>query len=265
MLSQFHPAGWILALLATASCAAPASDDDRDGGGRDAPDGPGPYAVTGAAFDTVGRPLPGADVEIHSTVYVASVKTTTGPDGRYHAEIPDGSWRVLGSVLVPYDGKQYCVTLEPETREAFWAADGAVRDLYMRIQGPGPEPDSDPYGGKLEVVLRLGDLPDGIQLGLGVVLEPDGPLLDGTTGALLERTQVVVTGEPGWDRVVFDDLPLGRYRMYAGITDDGSTWYELDARVASSASSHYGTDVVAFDGGFLTCRSPYYVTVEVMP
>jgi hypothetical protein len=225
----------------------------------------GANRVTGFVRNSQGAPVQGARIEIHNAVYVASVSTTTDAAGRYAVHVPDGSWRALGSININYHGTTYCLGLRPDTREGFWAADGAVRNFTFVVSGPPVTADGHPYGGKLDVGLRMGGLVSGNQYTINLVLEPDGPLMDGSTGARLTIPFSFVSTGSSIVRFIAPDLPLGRYLASATLTGPDGRSQVLRARTVSDASQHYGTNVVAFDGGFLICGDEYYTNLELVP
>ncbi len=220
-----------------------------------------PYTATGRVVDAAGRPLTGAEVEVHNSVYMTSVKTRVGANGQYTVKVPDGSWRVLGTYNAQFDGKTYCLQLKPDDTEGFWAADGAVRNLSLAIQGANAHPDGSPYGGKLDVELR-GFTP-GTYQGT-VTLVPQGPLMDGSTGRTIALQGSVDIGGGGMAGFTVQDISLGKYAVTAELTDAAGAVTAVRVRVDND-SPHRGTNIVTFDGGFLTCGEELRSNLDLTP
>lgn len=251
----------LLAVLLLSGCTV-ASPGGTPPSGDPANDAPATaYTVQGLVRDTRGQPLAGAEIEVASTQYGTSYKTRTGEDGRYAVHVEEGAWRVLGSATVPYHGNKYCLALAPDVADAFWGADGAVRDMRLAIQGPGLNPDSSPRGGRIDFDLRLTGLDASATYAFALELEPVDALMDGSKGETIVRS-ATFPGSEGTSDLVLQDIPLGAYRVRVSLSGpEGSG--ALQARVTNPESRAYGTDVVLFDGGFLTCGEELRSNVDV--
>jgi hypothetical protein len=163
--------------------------------------------VKGRAVDGAGAPLAGVKVVVeHTVLHARYVHAVTDADGRYRAEVPDGSWNVTAQLQRAYDGRSYKLDLHPATAEPFAGKESVVRDFTLRVAGP--RPGGGVYGATLTLYRDFFD--PGLPLErVELTMTPDGPLLDGSAGNPL-------TVEPdASDRVV--DVPLGRYRFAARL------------------------------------------------
>lgn len=181
-----------------------------------------PGVVKGVVRNSQGQPLAGARLEVvdASNRYGSSIATSTDASGAYRVNVPVGSWVVYGSYPLNYNGTQLCLPLEDDNAEGFWHADGAVRNFTLKISGERRFSDGSlgHWGGTLVVNTRFGSDPwgnDPLQATLRFVLEPDGPLMDGSTGDRVVRTGTVNLR----DNFEIGDIPLGRYWVEAGLVE----------------------------------------------
>lgn len=185
---------------------------------------PRPGYVTGTVFDTQGRPLAGAGVQIYGTTFEqgqrTSFETVTGPDGTYAIRVPDGRYRASAWVDVTYQGAFFSRHLHPLSGNANSEVDssaGGNHDFQWRLTGltagtipPGTSP-TDFYGASID--FSYCGLPanpycsaeyDGFPTGpiapggstLRVTLTPIAPLIDGTQGRVLTYEFVVAPQDP---------------------------------------------------------------------
>ncbi|MFC4456429.1 carboxypeptidase-like regulatory domain-containing protein [Deinococcus sonorensis] len=217
--------------------------------------------MTGQALDALGSPVQGATVEVRSYAYGSTYKVRTDDTGHYAMKVPPGSWIVYGYHDVQYDGRTYCLSLKPDNFKGFSAEEGAIRNLALAIQGPNVRDDGSPYGGKLDITAR-GYAPG--QYTATFVLEPQGPLMDGSTGQPLTFKGLVNIGQYGTSSFLIRDIPLGKYSVR--VTIAGADGIDRPAVVQNDNDSPYRrTNVIAFDGGFLTCAEEFWSNIDVLP
>jgi len=221
-------------------------DKDKGGGGADSGTDPGggsggavqPGVLKGRVVDTRGQPLEGAVIYTgfaldHST----AGSTRTDAQGNYQLTklVQNVPYKVDAWVGVDYRGKKFCLRVSPETSSdynTFTLREGAVRNFRWRLQGRmedstfGPEEDGSWFGGTIRLFSAFddGDFKSPIELSL----TPSGPLIDGSTGAVitrlvdLQKSQFVL------------DIPAGAYKVSATrVKADGT---RMPIRVGSNSS-----------------------------
>jgi hypothetical protein len=219
---------------------------------------PRPGWITGQATDAQGNPLPGVRVIIRSgSVSMGTnsyFEVAVDETGRYAQKVYDTAWGVTAHVTTEYKGRTYNLWLHPVDgidTPSQPSKDGLVKDFVWRLSGPTPAAAQNPdapgsyYGGVIEVGddIEFGGLsgsgfgtphtyPAGSQIRL--TLTPDGPLLDGSEGAVVTRDLAPdnLAGE------VLRDIPLGDYTAQAAlVTADGRT---TPLRVAAPLPGTWG-------------------------
>jgi hypothetical protein len=216
---------WVAAVMA-------ACEEDKPGGGgpNGGNSGVEPGVVKGLVVDTQGKPLPNLKVVVENTVFHASyVYATTGQDGRYRAEVPNGGWKVSVQLERQFQGRTYKFDLHPDNANGFTGTEGAIRNFSWKLSGPRPEGNRF-YGGSATVYRALGD--DGPfyeMTEVELTFTPDGPLIDGSTGQ-------PVTGRPesGSDQV--RDIPVGRYVITARHAPPGQQARPMLLRVRNTGT-----------------------------
>ncbi len=186
--------------------------------------------ATGMVVDTRGNPIAGAKILLDSSVFYASyIHGSTGDDGSYRIRVQPGAWRAHATFRKDYNGRTYTLELRPDAIDSF-DQDGAVRNFTWQLEGRGPVNDYSYYGGFIQLSSDIGfegDLKD-----VELVLTPDGPLIDGSTGKQLRLR----FNDHYW-RAYYqvEDIPIGRYTVTATIESDGQTrplriqdWHERD-------------------------------------
>jgi hypothetical protein len=176
----------------------------------------------GRVTDSTGRPLPGAVVNADwqlSDDY--SLNGFADANGNYRIALdpPQSSWHMNASYTTTWNGVDYAFDLDPVDDSPFVGTDGGVRDFVWRLTGPTPEGDAS-YGGTVYAYMDFGGSipidPQYVQL----TLTPDGPLVDGSTGAV-----VTATGDQ------IDDVAVGRYVVTASYQEPGQPATDLLVRV----------------------------------
>jgi hypothetical protein len=187
---------------------------------------PGPGVVTGVARDARGRALADAVVDVKMVFNPNVVRVHTGADGRYTARgLPAGlSHQVKAWLPVDYRGKAYCVRLAMPNAtdyDAFVPSEGVVRDFRWQLTGRIPDAGNNYFGASLSLAMASVHydtlLEDGDDVEIRLV--PDGPLVDGSEGAVVTRT--VRFHRTGWESRLLD-IPHGVYtasatRVRAGV------------------------------------------------
>jgi hypothetical protein len=173
------------------------------------------YTMRGTVMNADGQPLPGAEVWADNTLsYNMNALGTADAQGRYSISLPRdalGTWRAGGKLHKQYNAQWYDVSLEVNDESAFSADTGAVRNFTLKISGE--RPGGGYYGG---VIWPDADYGNGdFDIGqVELTLTPDGPLLDGSAGAVLKRTM---------DGNSVANVPLGKYTVSARYTPAGGT------------------------------------------
>lgn len=223
-----------------------ASCEGKGGGGTDGgtnpPGGGGgsatvqPGVVKGRVVDTRGQPLEGA------VIYTALALdkrvpgwTRTDAQGNYQMSklALDAPYMIFAWVGVDYRGKKFCLRIAPETSadyNTYLIRDGAVRNFRWKLQGRiedsdyAPDDDGAWFGGTIRLFPEFedGDHNSIIEL----TMTPIAPLIDGTTGAVLNKSVDLQKN------TYVLDIPAGAYKITATrVKSDGT---RMPARVGRS-------------------------------
>jgi hypothetical protein len=220
---------WLLGVLATlggCSCNSNSQDPNKPGGS----DGSGSTSVEhgvvkGLVVDKQGKPMAGLKVVVENTVFYAQyLYGTTGQDGSYRVEVPNGGWKVSIQLDRDFQGHTYRYDLAPDVATEFTGTDGAVRNFTWRLKGARPDQPDRFYGATLNLYRAPGfevyyDFKD-----VEITATPVGPLIDGSTGQT-----VVARGESSADRI--RDIPVGQYTFTARYVPDGQPAKPMKIRV----------------------------------
>lgn len=189
--------------------------------------------VKGRVVDAQGHPVANAIIIASSTDIVN--KTSTGysdANGYYRFTVPtgiaEGSYSVSGTLTLNYHNRKFKIALYESNSQVFSAYDGAVRDFVFRLTGPRSQ-DSDAFSTPLGATLEVHPHPDRIVAQqVDIMLEPAGPLVDGSTGKKL-----VMPLEDG--STDLRDIPLGYYTISAR---DRSTGKALGVKIKDTPSGY---------------------------
>lgn len=220
---------WVAAVLG--ACSGSSSPQDKPGGGNpNGSSGVEAGVVKGLVVDTQGKPLPGLKVVVENTVFHASyVYGTTGQDGRYRVEVPNGGWKVSVQLERQFQGRSYRFDLHPDNPDAFTGTEGAVRNFSWKLSGPRPEGNRF-YGGTVALYRVFGDDGEFFEMPeVELTLTPDGPLIDGSTGQ-------PVTARPEASADEVRDIPLGSYVVTARHTPQGKPPTQMLIRVRNTGT-----------------------------
>jgi len=199
--------------------------------------------VSGKVVDAQGKPVAGAKILLDNTLLYASyITTSTDKDGKYSVKLPGGEynvWKAYGSLKKEYHGKTYTLDLHPENTETFDGA-GGIRNFQWKLSGKIPDDEFNYYGGSIRISPATGSIiPNNEQI--IVVIEPDGPLIDGSKG----ETLTIPYGDTHWfDEVEIKDIPIGRYKAITVYHDETGD-YLLNMRSLETDGSLQ--DVLTFD------------------
>lgn len=175
--------------------------------------------LSGVALDASGQPLANVIVQVKMVWNPNVVRTRTGAGGRYTVRgLPAGlSHQVLAWHEVQYAGRSHCVRLGmPNTGDydAFVPGAGVVRDFRWKLTGRIPDAGNNYFGATLVLVPATNFYDPVLQDGddVEITLAPQGPLVDGSPGAVITRT--VRYNSTGWNSRL-DDIPHGVYAARA--------------------------------------------------
>lgn len=200
------------------------------------------YAA-GKVTDAKGNPVSGAKILLDNTiVYAAYITGFSGEGGTYSIKMPTGNygiWKAYATLQKKYHEKTYTLDLHPDNTETF-NEDGAVRNFTWKLTGKKPDDEFFYYGGSIRIGPAVGSIiPDNTHI--TVVLEPDGPLIDGSQGEMI----TIPYGDARWsDPVEIKDIPIGRYKAIAVYSDQtGDYLLNLQNREKDDGFK----DVITFD------------------
>jgi Carboxypeptidase regulatory-like domain len=207
--------------------------------------------VKGTVKNTDGSPITNAKVVIEHTVYYGSyVYATTNSKGEYSAEIPGGSWKASVQIEKSFAGKQYKFDLHPDNDAPFNGSTGAVRNFTWQLSGA--KPGGGFYGSNVGVYPEPGS---SFMIGdVELTLTPDGPLINGTTGAAITKKLIDIGG--GEDGI--NDVPVGKYIITAKNT---ATNQPLQVRYRNTGNYVNALNAI-FSSGF-TGSTTYQIIIQV--
>lgn len=234
--------GWLLLclILSLFACTGPAHDEIEPGSAQKG-------TVSGRSTDAAGKPLANATIVINNTqFYNHNILGQTDANGNYRLAVTPGSWYVRGTTQVRFDNKTYVLDLHPDSDAAFAGAEGAVRNLSLKIAGErtGQFGNGGYYGGQVEV-FAWGLPTDQITL----MLQPMGTLLDGSMGKTL--TAKLHQG-------YLDDVPLGKYTVTARLGGQ-----PLLVRIRNADQAYAKSVTASFDPAYAGAEGRYKLNVEV--
>jgi hypothetical protein len=188
------------------------------------PPGAKPGHLTGKLSDSRGRPLSNVTISIFGfsdkNEPIRREAKVSGPAGEYDISLPDGKYNTpTARIGVQYNDRWYDLPLAAADGTREWAEqkeprNGIVRDFIWKISGPTPGGDAlspTGYWGGTILFDKAGDLGDAATI--EITLQPDGPLIDGSTGQPLTFTRKLPWRRKD-DHFLFD-IPIGRYKATA--------------------------------------------------
>lgn len=126
-----------------------------------------------------------------------------------------GSWSVYGQYIKSYNGTTYTFDINPENTGPV-TNEGGVRNMTWKLTGviPGSTDDTR-LGGYVTFYEASPDYIPASEVEL--TLTPEGPLVDGTTGATIVRmAEQFPTSIFGfYNNQGLRDIPVGRYKVEA--------------------------------------------------
>lgn len=184
--------------------------------------------ITGRVTTERGDPIAGAEIQVVG--YTGSdnlgqdIETvSSGSDGVYRYDAGSGLYEVLGTAPLSFEGQTYLFDLEPVDGgcEQEMSDEGIVEDFVLRLTGLSPcNVAADPTN-YLEYRGAAVQLFDGLTGSYGpgatieFVLEPTGPLADGSPGETLTLRRTVealsVSAGPIESTWILHDIPLATY------------------------------------------------------
>lgn len=194
-----------------------------------------PGKARGYVKDAQGRPLEGAYIGVRSTAvggFHSGAQVETDANGYYEIEVPWGATEFYAAgYTIDYGEGRAAMSLYPADGKAnsFASANGTVENFVLVYHGLGdrnslsekPWDSTNYYGGAIRVSYSLGaagdmwaakgSLPENSEI--EVTLEPEGELLDGTTG----KPFVVRRKTGGINNFNINNIPVGRYRISARL------------------------------------------------
>lgn len=217
-----------------------------------------PNVITGRVTTEQGQPIAGAQMRIVGYTGGATLgqefeTVTTDAGGVYRLEVPTGLYEVLGQAPLEFDGQTYAFVLEPAdgSCEQQMSDAGITKDFTLRLTGlvpciPGADPDDYPsyHGAAIQLFDRTGGSHSSAAE-VAYVLEPIGPLADGSSGETLTLTRTFAalqtSAGPIESTWILHDIPLGRYRVTATATEPGGS--ETRLLVSTDTATDPATEV----------------------
>jgi hypothetical protein len=230
--------------------------------------------VTGVVKDAKGNPVAGAKVRIENDYTYFDV--TTDAKGIYRCTVSAvGSFKALAWASVSYQGTNYMLRAgmyKAADYEYFNPENGMVRNFQLQHNGRIPDrtagANGSGYFGASINFYKLGGI-YGPQLEEGDVitytLTPDGPLMDGTAGAVLQGSFTIHANLTEYFAV---DIPAGKYKVEAVLTRTGNTYRVY---VGSFAAQNESMEIVPraddygvgnYENGFMTPANVVYMSVR---
>lgn len=196
------------------------------------PSGLEPFVVKGKVTDTNGAPLVGVEVVANNTVfYDANGLATTDAQGNYRIELISGSWYMTASMMREFNGQTYRVDLTPDNDAAFAGSEGAIRNFVWKPSGGEAQQGSVFVYSDITVEFLESQY-------IELTLEPQGPLLDGSTGqTIVGRLTNTADGDG------LTNVPLGRYKITARYLPPGESPAVLEIKPRNSGE--YGDSLTA--------------------
>jgi hypothetical protein len=198
------------------------------------------WVVAGRVTDAAGEPLPSVYVVADDQLlYDSNLVAVTDEDGVYRIELPDmaTTWSMSAQHVADYHDRTYHFDLHSVVDQPFSGEEGAIRDFEWLLSGE--DSHGDPYGGFVVGYARPGDSSFDV-LDVELTMVPDGPLVDGSDGA-------VVSGglEATGDGFALVDVPVGRYAISAVVNDQ-----PLLVRVRNSGEAFEEAVVADFESPY---------------
>jgi hypothetical protein len=246
--------------------------------------GTGVGEISGTTTYSDGKPLANVKVTIRGTSGAGAntyFETEVDEGGHYALKVPDGLYEIKAYVTTQYNERTYGLWLDPldgiDTQSQA-SADGIVKDFVWKVSGATPAAKTKPdspysyYGGVVEVgndsefemqynnghLVDPHDYPEGSLIRM--VFTPAGPLVDGSTGAIVERE---VNPKELTDAVL-RDIPLGDYTVSAKLV--GENGEESELRVATIISGgNIGEAVVAAESAQVVFKPEAFGSFGVQP
>ncbi len=178
-----------------------------------------PFHMVGVVKNSQGKPLANVRVGADNTVLDGSeLWTVTDGQGRYDLDLSNfpllNSWTATANLAVNYHGQSYTLYPEVDTPAPFLGQDGAARNFTLKLTGRS---SGGGYHGALLYanfgLSEAGEMPEFSDVEYH--LEPDGPLIDGTTGDSFTLK---------WAQLPFE-VPQGSYTVTArSLSGKGPLW-----------------------------------------
>jgi hypothetical protein len=231
-------------LLVALACRQNQNGTTTTGGASPASGKPTKGVVSGTVAYANGKALQGATLEIAGKEYAASVTATSKADGSYTMRIGNqqSNYSLSGWIEKQFNGVNFRFPLQPQGEGTeFFGEEGFVKNFIWRTSGrawwkvtdpedpqsfvgitfdvQGYDPKNDP-GGTEPLAAQPGSK-------IKVTFEPNGPLIDGSTGKTV--TEELEIGNAGIARYsgkvgLIKDVPVGNYKITARLVgSDGST------------------------------------------
>lgn len=211
--------------------------------------------VKGKVIDSQGKPLNGAEVVASSSIYYNSTAVGySDANGNYKIGLPTGpavgSYYVRGTAKIKFDGLTYRLPLFTEDDGTFMPADGAIKNLRLKLSGDrtGNFGDDGFYGGTVEVNNHTLS-PYIVMKDIELAFKPQ-LLLDGSAG---QTVRGIASG------LYIYDVPLGRYQVSARQLSTGKA---LQVRIRAK-DQDYQANVTGFFEAPFQGSERYQMDVEV--
>jgi hypothetical protein len=196
-----------------------------------------PNVIAGRVTTEDGRPISTASLRIVGYTGGASLgqhieTVTTGADGTYRYEVPNGLYEVLGQATVDFEGQTYLFDLDPAdgSCDQQLSDDGIVKDFVLRLTGlimcfDGVDPDNYLFYHGATIQLSSGLASAAPHDIVEYTLAPLGPLADGSSGTTLTMQRTVAAHSTSFGPLdqtwVLYDIPLAQYDVSAALLAGG--------------------------------------------
>ncbi|MEF3310482.1 stalk domain-containing protein [Paenibacillus sp. GYB004] len=192
-----------------------------------------PYVVKGKVVNPQGEPIKGALITIdNQLLYNSNSQIKTDANGQYRIELTKmaATYKAYAEYSIMYEGVKHSVDLIPDDDSPFAGNEGAVRNFTVKLDS------STGTGGSAEVLFYMMDLIHPLNPvaeppnrdDVTLTLEPEGKMLDGTSGK-----KIVSKGSRSNNGYGVHNVPIGKYKVSAVYAPPGAEPQHMLIRVVN--------------------------------